>query len=627
MFVIEVIPLQRAVSTASLTYYSGTDYPLGTLLKVPLRKGEVHAIVTSSKPVSVAKTALRTATFSLRKLAHQDSARILPQSLTKTAEVIGNTVPAQMGAILFAMLPQCIRDGEHMYPKTAFHKGAADYTPEILTDTTSNRFLAYRSLVREAFAHRGSVLFVVPTSAHVAHAKEKLEMGIENRIITFSSTLTRKGLHQSFEAFDDLSSAKLIITTPAFAFLDRHDITTILVECAASPHYASRSRPYLDTRKALKTYAKVTGRSILLGDTLPLATDEHKRREEIYTTHHEHSKRLAYSGSVIICEHPKKETGEEFSLTTKQLRDTMSRTLENRGHVFLLAARRGIASLVTCFDCGHVFRCPDSGAPYSLLRTFKGEEEQRWFVSATSGKKVRASDTCPSCTSWRLREQGIGIQKVYDHITKNFPKVDIFLFDHTTATTHKKAKAIMDNFYSSKKAILIGTPMTIPYFEKKVDVSAVVSYEATRFVSTWRADEVVLAGLLELREVTEKDVLVQTRTEIDDVLTYAQGGLIDQFYDSEIAIRKALGYPPFATFILLSWTGTKEQTLEIEAIVKKFLIDTNIATYNAPHSTQLQTVRFGLIRMQDERDLTPLMQKLKLLPPYIKIEVNPDKIV
>ncbi|MFM2381335.1 MAG: primosomal protein [Candidatus Parcubacteria bacterium] len=627
MFVIEVIPLQRAVSTSSLTYYSGTDYPLGTLLRVPLRKGEVYAIVTSTKPVSAAKTALKTATFSLRKLAHQESARTLPQSLTETAEVIGKTVPAHMGAILFAMLPECIREGKHVYPKTTFHKGTADYTPQILTDTTTNRFLAYRSLVREAFAHRGSVVFVVPTSAHVAGAKQKLEIGIENRIITFSSTQTEKSLQKSLEAFDDQTSAKLIITTPAFAFLDRHDITTIIVDRSASPHFVSRSRPYLDTREVLKAYAKVTGRSILLGDTLPLATDEYKRREEIYTTHHEHSKRLAYSGSLIICEHPKKETGEEFSLTTRQLRETMSRTLESRGHVFLLAARRGIASLVTCFDCGHVFRCPDSGAPYSLLRTFRGEQEERWFISTTSGKKVRAHDTCPVCTSWRLKEQGIGIQKVYDHIQKEFPKVDVFLFDHTTATTHNKAKTIINNFTDSKKAILIGTPMAMPYIEKKVDISAVVSYEATRFVSTWRADEVVLAGLLELREITEKDVLVQTRTEVDDVLNYTQGGLIDQFYDSEIAIRASLLYPPFATFILLSWTGTKEHVLEIETIIKKFLVDVQIATYNAPHSTPLQTVRFGLIRIQDERAVSPLVEKLRQLPPYVKIQINPDQIV
>jgi primosomal protein N' (replication factor Y) len=594
---------------------------------VPLRSSEIKAVVIDVKPVSVAKTALKTATFSLRKLAHQENTRILPESLIQTAEKLGSTLPAHKGALLFAMLPQCIREGDYSYPQTTFHVGDLDSTPQILTDTTENRFIAYRSQVREAFAHRGSVLFIVPTSAHVAFARKRLETGIESRIITFSSALTKKELTHAFNTFEDLSSAKLIIATPSFAFLDRHDLTTIIIERSGSTHYISRNRPYLDTREALKTYALVTKRSLLLGDLLPLTADEHKRREEEYTTHNEHSKRLDFASALVIAEHPKSESGEEFSLTTKTLNEALGRSLLGKSHILLLSARKGIASLVTCFDCGHVFRCPDSGAPYSLLRTFKGDEEERWFISTTSGKKVRASDTCPTCGSWRLKEQGIGIQKVYDHIRALFPKIDIFLFDHTTATTHKKATKIMDDFYATKKAILIGTPMVLPYVSKPVDTSAVISYEATRAISTWRAEEMVLTQLLELREITQKDVIIQTRTEVDDVLKFAERGLIDQFYDSEIAIRKALTYPPFATFILLSWTGTKEQVLEIENIIKKHIHETELQTYNAPQSNTQQTLRYGLIRSQNGNSQRALIEKLKLLPPYIKIEVNPERIV
>ncbi len=628
MFVIDVIPLQRGISVESLSYYSACTYSVGTLITIPLRNQEVQAVVTNSKLVSVAKTALKTATFSLRKLPIQQNTATLPQSLIATAKKVEECIPASVGSILFSMLPLDIRDGTYAYPHTTFHIGNEESTPQILTDTTLNRFITYRSHIRETFAHRGSVMFIVPTAVDVSEAQKKLSLGIENRIVTFSATHTQKQLRASYESFEDLRHAKLIIATPSYAFLDRHDITTIIVEKSGSSHYKLRSRPYLDIREILKIYAQETKRTIILGDTLPATEDEMRRRDEVYFTYNEHNNRLELPGTITYALHPKKESGEEFSLSTRLLKDTVTRTLAVRGHVFLFSARKGLAPLVTCYDCGHIFRCPDSGAPYSLLRTFTGDVEQRWFLSSASGKRVQAADTCPMCGGWRLREQGIGIQQVYDHISTLFPKIDIFLFDHTTATTHTKARKIIDGFYAAKKGILIGTQMTLPYLSKPVDVSAIMSYEATRATPTWKADEVIFSLLLQLRECTQKDVVVQLRSEPDEILQLSERGLIDQFYDGEIALRKALAYPPYSVFTLLSWTGTKQQTQDIELQIASLLKNTQIHFYSAPYSNNEQTVRFGLIRnAKGQNAQAELTAQLRQLPPYIKIEVNPDRIV
>lgn len=628
MFVIEVIPLKRGIFTESLSYYSATSYDPGTLLIIPLRSKETTALVISSKPVSAAKTALKTATFSLRKLEAQKDAAKLPASLVRTAEKIGKTVPSSLGAILFSLLPAHIRDGERKYPKTTEHTGNEDTTPRLLTDTSTNRYMAYRSHIRQTFAHRGSVVFVVPTSAEVAQAKQKLEGGIESRVITFSSSATKKQIATAYEAYEDLRHAKLIITTPGFAFLDRHDITTIIIESSGSANYIQRTRPYLDVREALKIFAKESGRSILLGDSVPKTEDEVKRRDDRYATYDENTKRLELTGTIQLAQHKKISEDDTYTLCTSELVETMNRTLAAKGHVFLYAARRGLAPAVTCYDCGYIFRCPDSGAPYSLLRTYKGDQEERWFLSGSSGKRVRAADTCAHCGSWRLREQGIGIQYVYDQVRALFPKTDIFLFDHTTATTFTKAQKIVDQFYDTKKAILIGTSMALPYLRKPVDTTAVMSYEATKAVPTWRADETIFSLLIHLREITIKDVIIQMRTEPDELIELARRGFIDQFYDGEIDIRKALGYPPFSTFVLLSWLGSKEETLLIEENITKILTGYEVSCYSAPQSNISKTLRYGLLRIpQQNWPDAQLMTLLRSLPPYIKIEVDPDKIV
>ena len=100
----------------------------------------------------------------------------------------------------------------------------------VLQDLTDERYRVYRSHIREAFAHRGSVLFLVPTSADVDRVLEELARGIEDRIAVFSPRYGAKKIERAYESLHDLSRAKLIIATPRHAFIDRHDLTTVIID-------------------------------------------------------------------------------------------------------------------------------------------------------------------------------------------------------------------------------------------------------------------------------------------------------------------------------------------------------------------------------------------------------------
>jgi primosomal protein N' len=132
-----------------------------------------------------------------------------------------------------------------------------------------------------------------------------------------------------------------------------------------------------------------------------------------------------------------------FHLSNQTPRLRLRAPFAQKGRVFLYAARQGLAPAIVCYDCGYLFRCPESGAPYSLMRTYEEDTERRWFISSTSGKRVRASDTCPDCGSWRLREQGYGVQQVLDEVQALFPNTPTTLFDSTTASTRRKANALI----------------------------------------------------------------------------------------------------------------------------------------------------------------------------------------
>ncbi len=631
MFVIEVIPLVRGTHIDSLSYFSSITYPLGSIVAIPVRGKTISGIIVDCNPVSNTKTALKAATFSLRKLPTQTNVPAVSDTLLRTVNELTSILPTKKGALLYALLPPDIRSGVFPYPTSGSGSSEEDSTPQILSAPTAERYISYQSVIRSAFAHRGSVLLVVPTSPQVKAAYAALERGISERVICFASTQSKTERQKAYTAFGNLSHATLTITTPSFAYLDRPDFTTIIIDEAASPHYVMRNRPHADHREVLKCLARVSGRSLILGDMLTRTEDEYKRREDIYQTHSEHPKRLQLSAKLTIINQTDKPTTEApFQLFSPELVTRIKTTLEGRHNVFLYAARRGLAPVVACFDCGYIFRCPDSNTPYSLIRTRDSfGNEERWFISSTSGKRVRAADTCAVCGSWRLRERGIGIQQVEDECRKLFPKVPLTVFDHTTATTHKRSLGMETEFEKQKGAILLGTQMVMPYFPHNIDLSAIVSLDAVRTIPSWRADETVFRLILTLREQSAREVMIQTRSETDDLLVYAGMGAVDRFHDDEIALRQVLKYPPFSTFVLITWQGSPQIIADTEALVKRLLAPTGHAGqfYTNPTSTPTQPLRHCLLRLKSNDELKSIVDALRYLPPYIQITINPDRIV
>lgn len=629
MYVIEVIPLKKGLQLESLTYYSSFKYPAGTILTIPVRNSTAQALVMDSSEVSSAKTTLRAATFSLRKLPPQEKTATISENLLTTAQKLSARYPYRLGTILFSLLPPEIKTGKRPFPQIHAQPANDDTItiPEVLLASHKDRIASYQSIIRSTFAHGGSVLIVVPTIANIEPLRANIDHGIADRIVTMTSG-SQKQLDIRYHAYEDCSKAKVIITTPSHAFLDRHDITTIIIDQSRSQHYNQRTQPYLDLREALLTYAKTTGKNIIYADTVVRSEEHAKVRDGFFQPHDDHPKRLNLPAKLHHIQRPKRENGREYQLITPEVTEAIDAVLSTRHNVFVYAPRRGLAPIVLCGDCGFIFRCEDSGAPYTLETKVKNGEEERWFVAKTSGKRIRAADVCPECGSWKLREQGIGIQKVYQHLTNMFPDNHVILFDSETAKTQKRAKLLMKKFYESKGAILVGTSMVFPLLDAPVHTSVVTSLEAVRATPTWRAQEELFGLLMNLRERSTDAVYVQSKEAADDTVKMSQKGLVEQFYTEELALRQILNYPPFATFIHLTWRGNERAGRNYGDQIKKIFAAYQPAVYPDPNNTGQKMQFYALIRVATtDWPNDDLMQKLRNLPPSVRIMINPDRII
>jgi primosomal protein N' len=629
MYVIEVIPLKRGSAIEKLSYFSSSIYPTGTIISIPFRSSTIQGMVVSGQEVSATKAALRAATFSLRKLPNQPDTVALSPEFIRTAEELALLYATHVNVVLYALLAPDIRSGDISLPHTPHIKVAERHIPEVFTASMIERYDVYRALVRETFAHSGSLLLVAPTSAEAAEAFARLSSGIEDRVVLLSSTITRSELKKQYVRLSDFTKPQLIIATLSHSIIERHDITTMILEHERSPHYRERTRPYLDYRDVLTTYAHHTGRRIILADLIPRSEEENARREEQYGTLGEPKKRIVLPGKLeLVHMNDKPGVTSPFILFSPAVRAAIETTIKERGRTFLFTARRGLAPVVSCIDCGYIFRSEESSAPFSLIRTRKNDIEERWFVCPVSGHREPAADTCPTCGSWRLRERGIGIQFVHDELGKLFPHLPVILFDHMSASTYKKACFLRDKFYDTKGAVMLGTHMAIPYLTKPMTTSVVVNMDALLATPTWRQQEDTLAHLLQLREQTTGIVFIQTRTGDNDIIEHARQGSIEKFFDEELELRKTFNYPPYTYFIHLTWQGSEQVVKDIEQLVREILKTITVTYYSAPPSKKGTQIRYGLIRVSriDWPSLS-LVMLIRSLPNNVRVMLNPDRIV
>ena len=73
MRVLEVIPIAKGIPVETLTYFTGSDVSLGSIVKVPLRKKIIPAIVVSIREVEDLKSEIKNSAYALKKIEKMNS--------------------------------------------------------------------------------------------------------------------------------------------------------------------------------------------------------------------------------------------------------------------------------------------------------------------------------------------------------------------------------------------------------------------------------------------------------------------------------------------------------------------------------------------------------------------------
>lgn len=629
MKLLEVIPISRGISKEILTYFTAGEVSVGSVVKVPLRKKTIPAIVLSLQEVSEAKSSIKDSAYSIRKIKEIKSFELTSPKFIEASKEMADYLAASTGSVINSTIPKSILLGAvKIKTEIKAPESARVHEKFVLQADSEERYANYRSFIREEFAKGFSVFFCLPTIQDIKKTLEILSKGIEQYAFALHSGMSKNEILENWAKILSETHPVLIIATGSFLSIPRADIGAIIVDKENSSAYKSQARPYFDVRKFSEILSEKMKIKMIFGDMLLRTETIWRHGQGEFIEFSPLKFRSLSTATQEVVDMKKLKGGSEtapFKIISGELERLVKTTQENNEHMFIFVARRGLSPTTLCNDCGTIVLCSFCKAPTVLHRSIK----ENFFLCHRCGERRSALEKCANCDSWNLTALGIGMERVYEELSGKFPEVKIFRIDADNSPTHKIACQTIKKFYESPGSILIGTEMALVYLNEKIANTAVVSVDSFFSLPDFRINEKVLNILLKIRSFAAKNFLIQTRDSSQKVIEYAVKGNLAEFYRDEINNRESLEYPPFSTLIKITGSGEKKKVAEEMDKLEKYFDPYHLAIF--PAFTPFAKGKYSmhaLIKIPREswvdRDL---LDKLKNLPPYFNINVDPESLL
>ena len=456
------------------------------------------------------------------------------------------------------------------------HLSARDGRTLLLHGVTgSGKTEVYLDAVARTLAGGRNALILLPEIGLTAQVLDlfKARFGADE-VAVLHSALSLGERHDEWRRIQT-GEARVAVGARSAVFAPVPHLGLIVLDEEHDGSFKQDTNPRYHARDAARFRAAQTGATVLLGSATPSLESFYRARTGEYgllTLAERISSRPLPPVAVVDLRDemkppptPKKrEPGQERpeppprSVFGADLSAALGCCLERREQAILFLNRRGFASFLLCRDCGFTFHCPNCDV--SLTYHHAG----RYLQCHHCDFQRRVPETCPKCGGLRLRPFGLGTEKVEDAVRQQFPAARTLRMDRDTMTRKGAHAETLRAFKRGEADMLIGTQMVAKGLDfPNVTLVGVVSADTALNVPDFRAPERAFQLLTQVagragRGKVPGTVIVQTFSPEHESIQFAARHDYLGFYESAVAQRQELGYPPFSHMANLVFTDESE---------------------------------------------------------------------
>ena len=421
--------------------------------------------------------------------------------------------------------------------------------------TGSGKTSVYIRLLQEVVRRGRRGMILVPEIALTPQMMAKFSAYFGGRVVMLHSGLRMTERYDQWKRVRR-GEVDIVLGTRSAVFAPLEDLGMIILDEEHESSYQSEDPPRYHARDAAKFLCAQQNAILVLGSATPSVETTFQAQKGVY------QKLILRSRfnrqplpRVVIADMREEVRAGSAGVISTPLRRELEENLTRGEQSILFLNRRGSSRMLLCGECGERPECPRCSVPLTY-HSANGR-----LMCHYCGQSERAARQCPECGGL-MKQVGAGTQKVEEELKELFPAAGVLRMDADTVSGNHEA--LLDKFDKEKIPILLGTQMVAKGLDfENVTLVGVVAADLGLYVDNYHAAERTFSLLTQVvgragRGSKDGRAVIQTYTPDNEVITAAAAQDYNSFYASEIRIRRARRYPPFADIFTFTVSGPEE---------------------------------------------------------------------
>ncbi len=424
--------------------------------------------------------------------------------------------------------------------------------------TGSGKTEVYMRSIEECINKGKNAIMLVPEISLTPQMVTRFVSRFGEKVAVFHSGLSMGERYDEWKKIRD-GRVSIVIGARSAVFAPFKNIGIIIVDEEHEGTYKSDMLPRYNAKEVAKFRAQQHGAVLLLASATPEVSDYYhaiSNEYELLEIKNRVNRRPLPEVSIVDMREELKEGNR--SVFSRKLLEEIEKNLQNKEQTILFLNRRGYSTFVSCRSCGYVAKCPNC----SISLTYHKYSDM--LKCHYCGYTQKNYTLCPECNSEYIRYFGGGTQRVEEEIKKIFPEISTIRMDVDTTGKLNSHENILDRFKNEKIDILIGTQMVTKGLDfDNVTLVGVISADVLLNIQDYRSEERTFDLIEQVtgragRSDKSGRAVIQGYSPDNYALTLAKNHDYKSFYEYEIAIRKAMWYPPYCEMVSILFSGVGE---------------------------------------------------------------------
>lgn len=554
MYIIEVIPLASLPPQAPqvLSYYFDAQLAPGAIVKAPIGRRQVLAVVIGSEALIGRKIAVKKSGFQLKKLSgiFTEIPQTSPLQLKFTAW-LAKQYYSPLGLALKTVLPSFFGKKKYILPDQQKLK-----LPSPAKTQATNFIIANSTTIADETGKilNGSEqsLIVVPDRQMVEFFADLVKK-TNKEVVVIEGGLSNS---KSFNIWQKISSGEscVVVGTRSALFLPWNNLTEIIVIDSDQEGYKSDSTPKYEATEAAHFLSSTTGaRLSIVSSFIPVADFYQAQQNTSLAETVKRSPEVKVE-AISLAE----ESRSDIPLLSSRLQSLILGSVKNNKRILVLSGRKGYSAILVCERCKTTTDCENCSVPMRVNKVSDAGESM--LVCYKCGAFKDWPKECKKCKGTKFYPSGSpGSQKIEESIQRllarsNIADVKTAVFDTDLIRTKEHEEEAWGKIKKDPTVIVIATPIILSYrFSERFDLIAVPTADTLTTNPDFRTDERFIQSMECLLDFQPQRLAIQTFKPGGQAVKTFVSGEYDAFYKDELSIRKLLGYPPFCRLIKLTF--------------------------------------------------------------------------